>query len=504
MRQLAMCASAGGLFSAVFGECALACYTDVGGDAIGRGRSGPDSAGGDPPNASVSFDGIVFVDRDHTQQRWALSNVISGERVVLTAPFADECVLVFGDEGDGEGVVASDDPTWEPRLLSDLLSQRVVIKGGALGLRNASDGQDLGTIESLNCSFEIGSLQSQFGPTRADLALDLVYFLRPRDGCKCFFSIASVYDVAKFEFSYNFRSVWVHKNMGAWKSLLAGLGLQGHILQSRPCDGSLASHVERPAPFVTISSTALIALSASWAFSSARWCGMKRASNALAAQALMEGLLILALGEAWVLWLFLGGDEQYSWPRPSTGSYPVGLPVDKDGSVDLAPLEAVLAAEGDDGGNFAVAASLLVGMLQAEKVKLCDFLSQLATQRKHTIGTRIMIQVVRAIGAEIERKLQEMSDGEAEHKQCKLELNSLDPSSDYKLDRALKRYTDMACQSFSDIQFASIASDCSRVGTQALQTAFLVTDQNKACWLVPQALRFGRFLETYAFIRSVA
>lgn len=315
--------------------------------------------------------------------------------------------------------------------------------------------------------------------------LDLIFFARPREGCHLFFSLPSLYDLAKFEYGYNFKSIWVHKSMESWRALLAGVGLQGHILLSRPCDGSLSGHADRPAPFVSISTAGLLALTASWAHSSRRWCGMSKAENSDAARVFLEGLLVLVEGAEWDMQLFLGCGAEYFWPRPPWGAHPILLHVDSRCKVDSGPLEAVMVAGDALPGDSAGCASYLMGMLQGEQMRLTNIIAALCKTRKHAVSSSNLAQVVWATGGEVERRLQAMELDAGAHAQCSIQLSSLDISTDYKLDRVLKR-SDMARQVFVAPQFLSLSSDCSRVGTQSLQNAFLATDTNKACWMVPQ------------------
>lgn len=87
--------------------------------------------------------------------------------------------------------------------------------------------------------------------------------------------------VTQFKFSHDYPSTWVHKSYKAWDVLLAGLGLHGHLMRSRPCDGPAGSHVDRPLPFVSPSSAATLTLLVSWTFISSRFCGMWLESKAI-------------------------------------------------------------------------------------------------------------------------------------------------------------------------------------------------------------------------------
>lgn len=124
-------------------------------------------AGGGVARATVNFAGVVFVDRDDALQRWVLSHAISGERVELTAPFNEDCVVVFDEEEGAEAVVASGNEEWEPLVVGDILQTNVWCQGGAYSLsRTGGDGREveLGLLEALNCVYEIGSVTCPFGP----------------------------------------------------------------------------------------------------------------------------------------------------------------------------------------------------------------------------------------------------------------------------------------------------------------------------------------------------
>lgn len=124
----------------------------------------------------ASHAGVVFVDPDPWLQQWRLSNVLTGESVVLQYPWESRPELVFDD--DGSACVAS--PGHDPILVDEAMHLRLVETASSerwLATVDESGEEFLvGQMHRLLREFNLGTYTAAFGAHSEKKALEIAYF----------------------------------------------------------------------------------------------------------------------------------------------------------------------------------------------------------------------------------------------------------------------------------------------------------------------------------------
>jgi hypothetical protein len=178
----------------------------------------------------VGLEGLVFVDKDYGESKWAVTHALTCEVKFMDWPFNEEAFIEWED---GVGVATSDAAGTEPLLLHELFEERLYRDHeGAYCLESmdsAGRWHDRGSLEHLSVAHSIGSLTFPLGANRVQVQFDFACFERPRFGHRCYWSMLHLLKMTNFEFEVQYGSTWVHTKLGAWQKALAQMSLGGSL-----------------------------------------------------------------------------------------------------------------------------------------------------------------------------------------------------------------------------------------------------------------------------------
>ena len=270
---------------------------DGDGDAplVTSAKSGPIPLGCSAGAVYTQHSGIVHLDKDVVAQQWVLSNTVTGEQVALDVPFCEEAFLLFDDHG--MGCIASDDH--DPMLVKHTFKEQLwITPDGEMLLEEVHAGKKhfSGLLQQHQQQWSLCGTTIFLGPTSTKATAECAYFVRPKAGQHMFWSLMSLVNIGSWCLNGKKPSTWLHKRLDAWKQLVVQrLDMpQSAVMDSLEygCDNS---DPLRQLPFVSGSTSAVLAIVSAMAFASTYYCGLKKANAKLSASCLLNGLLKISL-----------------------------------------------------------------------------------------------------------------------------------------------------------------------------------------------------------------
>lgn len=196
-------------------------------------------------------------------------------------------------------------------------------------------------------TFTTAELKLKIGPTSSEHKFDVAVMARARHGFYSFWSLTDLYRTLHFEMYNRVASRWAWGILPSCEKFI-GRCCDDQVIRNMPyssseteCEGGQ----DRILPWHSISSLALIALLSRWSAAGARSGGLVAVQARRACSSMLEGLCDSVLkGATKVIFIYFGGDFEWRWPRPPTGSCEARMVVeDRRPAIIIAELATAFA-----------------------------------------------------------------------------------------------------------------------------------------------------------------
>ena len=356
-----------------------------------------------PVDAALRFAGVitvahepyVHVDFDAAAACWVVTHTRTLERGHLPGPREAAYIVDFDPEGMAivmdadERIIRLDEESFfSESLVVEPETGREMVE--TVGPESTKLHYYLDTREQL---WKQQALILNVGLLRVEISVDAAVLVRPRAGCRLFFSLNKVYTELRFTMTNN-ASKWPSNSRRNFLKHLerVGFGAAQHIMRPASYAKESSEQEDEPedlagvAPFTAASSIALLALPVIWCTCTTKFGGFRDDRHREIAQSFAEQLIVsIVRGMRTHCALVLDDAAAWQWPRPIVGRACFELPVN-EGLIDARALrEAILAS--DMGGDTKAWAA---GLEEAEAMSCFDVLRSLLKAKVHVLFMQLV------------------------------------------------------------------------------------------------------------------
>lgn len=431
-----------------------------------------------------------YLDYDHSEARWVLTNRATQEVVALDA---GEWSLGFDPNGYGildssAGQTLEAKDVFELALYEDSFGRQVIVEHDEEHL----EGEWRRYLDVERYRFVVGDFEVRVGAGGGRSTLRAAILTWPRGGCRVFWSLISVYAALALNLFKGVASRWAFSGFasGAWASFLLDLGFRDQLLKSQPYDNNdiAKDDSERFLPFMAVSSLGLLTLLVRWWVIAGNRGGFRERDHKHAAQELVTALILFASSaQGAVLDIRLDDEASWDWPRPLLGQRPCQITLESG----MLGLGEFLAAQNNIDPLAGVRAKWwLQDCLDEGQVEI-SATEVLAHLMKQSLGVAhpLFIQLLMGIGLLLDQRSCEVSDGAND---ARLQFSADDDVdlSAYQEGKLMDRHmtaTRKLMQLHSSTRHFSFCTDKARVGGLELSSTFCVFPDGHCVEMFPQA-----------------